>query len=112
MNQDNPSISQIIFENWKYILVIIITSQLAVLFTGTIDYANPIYQNSDLNKYFKMAEAAPGITDDVIRPFVYRILVPWIAGVLPFAISTNFIILNQIGLILLSVSLFVFFKGQ
>lgn len=109
MNNEIQSVKSIIRNNWKYILFLILASQIFIFLTGSIDYTNSEFSNSDFNKYIKMAEASPGINQDVIRPFVYRIIIPWIAGILPFSIFTNFEILNHIALIFLSLSIFIFF---
>ena len=81
---------------------------LLIIFSGTIEYQNPSYSNMDFNKYIEMAKASPGINQDVIKPFVYRIGAPWMAGLLPFSIPTNFLILNSIALIALILSFYFF----
>ncbi len=90
----------------KHLLIILAVTIFVLLFTGQIEYQLPQYKASDLTKYIAMAKASPELNVNIIKPFVYRILAPWIVGLMPFPISTNFLLLNIISLILLS---FVFY---
>ncbi len=92
----------------KHLLVIISVTFIVMIFSGTIDYSNSQYSNADLNKYISMAGASPALDTSVIKPFVYRIAVPWIAGLLPFSISSNFYIINIFSLLALSLSFYYF----
>ncbi len=92
----------------KHTYILIFLTIILIIFSGSIDYQNPSYSNMDFNKYIEMAKASPGISQDVIKPFVYRIGAPWIAGLLPFAIPTNFLLLNSIALIALILSFYFF----
>lgn len=92
----------------KYSYILIVLTIILIIFSGSIDYQNPSYSNMDFNKYIEMAKASPGLSQDVIQPFVYRIGAPWIAGLLPFAIPTNFLLLNSIALITLILSFYFF----
>jgi hypothetical protein len=42
-----------------------------------------------------MAEAAPVLAADISAPYAYRILGPYIVGILPFPIQHNFYILRD-----------------
>jgi len=92
----------------NHIFILIATTLLTLIFSGSIDYTESKYSNSDLNKYITMAEASPGLDTDVIRPFVYRIGAPWVAGLLPFSIPINFYLLNLFALIALILSFYFF----
>lgn len=94
----------------KHFLTIVSVTFFVMIFSGTIDYTNIQYSNADLNKYISMAEAFPGLDNNVIKPFVYRIAVPWIAGLLPFSVSANFYIINSFALLALSLSFYFFLK--
>ncbi len=85
------SIQKLLLENWKYILIIIFSSEILNLFINKIDFINPIYSNSDLNKYFEMAKVSPEITSEVIKPFVYRIVIPWVSELYHFRFLQIFI---------------------
>ena len=82
----------------KHLLIIFAFTFFAVFLSGSINNSDPKYSNADLNKYIAMAEASPALNTDVIRPFVYRIGAPWVAGLLPFSTSTNFYLLNFLEL--------------
>jgi len=92
----------------KHIVILFLVTILTILLSGSIDYTDSSYSNMDMNKYISMAEASPGIETNIIRPFVYRIAMPWLAGVLPFSIPTSFLILNSISLFLLSIIFYLF----
>lgn len=92
----------------KHLLIIFAFTSFALFLSGSINDSDPKYSNADLNKYIAMAEASPGLNLDVIRPFVYRIGAPWVAGLLPFPISTNFYLLNLFALLALSYSFYFF----
>lgn len=87
----------------KHIFIIVAVSIFVLLFTGQIEYQQLQYKNSDLTKYIAMAKVSPELNLTIIRPFVYRILAPWVIGLMPFSIPTNFFLLNTIFLILLSI---------
>lgn len=94
--------------NTKHIVVLFLFTILSIILSGSIDYQNSSYSNMDFNKYMSMAEASPGIETNVIRPFVYRIATPWLAGILPFSIPTSFLIFNSISLFLLAIVFYLF----
>ena len=88
-------------------LVILASTIACMLLSGQVEYWLPENSNMDLNKYLSMAEAFPNFNTTIIKPFIYRIIAPWLAGSLPFTIPINFYLLNFISLILFS---FVFFR--
>jgi len=92
----------------KHIVILFLVTVLSILLSGSIDYSDSSYSNMDMNKYISMAEASPGIETNIIRPFVYRIATPWLAGILPFSIPTSFLIINSISLFLLSIIFYLF----
>lgn len=100
--------SIVIRRKWKYLIFILLFTEILILLTNKIDYLNPIYSNADFNKYIKMAEASPQLTNEIIRPFVYRIIVPWIVGQLPLSTINGFYLINNFALFFLAVSVFIF----
>ncbi len=92
----------------RHSLIIFAFTTFTLFLSGSINYSDTQYSNSDLNKYIEMAEASPGLDTNVIRPFVYRIVAPWVAGLLPFSTSTNFYLLNFLALLALSYSFYLF----
>jgi len=99
---------QNLFENQKkHLLILAIAVTFIFIFVGKIDYSLPQYAEIDNLYYRTMADAAPGFTSDIIHPFVYRILGPWLAGIMPFHNDINFGILMYFSLIALT---FAFYK--
>ena len=92
----------------KYsILVGVVT--LVVLYTyGRIDYQNPDYSTWELHDYRAMAQASPGFTEGVRQPFVYRILGPYLCGMLPMSANDSFLFLSASAALTLSL-LFYFY---
>ena len=89
-------------------MLIFLSAALMILFYGRINISDvPFSDIPDIQNYRLMAEAAPGLDTTVSRNFGYRILSPYIAGLMPFDIDTNFYILT----VLLSLIIpFVFFR--
>lgn len=90
-----------------YLLIFLATS-LMILFYGRIDISqSPFSDIPDIQNYRLMAQASPGLDETVSRNFGYRILMPYIAGLMPFDIDMNFYILT---IILSLIIPFVFFR--
>jgi hypothetical protein len=87
----------------SHIVLILLTLVLVAIITPRIVPAE--HPNMDLNKYRTMASAAPGIADDVPRPFAYRLLGPYMAGLLPIDTDSAFLLIS----LSLSVILLVLF---
>jgi hypothetical protein len=56
---------------------------LSALFFDSIDYTDTQHANMDLHDYRAIAQAAPGLAQEVMAPFAFRIAGPWLAGTLP-----------------------------
>ena len=104
MNQNNNP--KFLDSTSNHIFWIILFTIISIILSGQIDYNSPEYLNIDQAKYRAMAESAPGLNDQVIKPFAFRILGPWLAGLLPFEITVNFFIINFITLLLIPISLY------
>ncbi|MEE9429576.1 MAG: hypothetical protein V3V16_00950 [Melioribacteraceae bacterium] len=98
------------FDNFsiKQLLILLATAIASMLLSGQVEFWLPENSHMDLNKYFGMAEAFPSLNTNIVKPFVFRIISPWLAGSLPFSIPINFYILNFISLILFSFVFFLF----
>ncbi|MDA3875409.1 MAG: hypothetical protein PF795_15790, partial [Kiritimatiellae bacterium] len=68
---------------------------------GWIPYDQAPYSKWDLAAYMRMAEAAPGVAGDVAKPFAFRILGPWLAGIVPGSIPGGFRVLSLVASLLL-----------
>jgi len=94
----------------RYILIFLITALMTVYY-GRIDlsYA-PCSDIPDIQNYRQMALASPGFDETVSRNFGYRILLPYIAGLLPFDVDMSFYIITLIMAFMIPFVLFKFFK--
>ena len=71
-------------------------SALAIFLYGAVPYTEEPYAGMDLRYYRAMAEASPGISSEMPRPFAYRILGPWLVGLLPLPETAAFYALNSV----------------
>ena len=82
-------------------MLVACVSGMAMFTYGRIVYTDPQYRIWDLHDYRTMAEASPSLAQNVRQPFVFRILGPYLAGLMPFSTDTSFLILTlAIGLAL------------
>ena len=88
--------------------IIFLVTLVMIVYYGSIDIsAEPFSDIPDIQNYRQMALASPGLDETVSRNFGYRILLPYIAGLLPFDSDTSFYILT----ILMSLAIpFIFFR--
>ena len=84
---------------------------IAILQAGTIDLHTDKTFAADQQYYRAIADAAPDIDKTVLTPFGYRLLGPWLAGILPFNQQTSFFLLNAVALFLLTFLLFHFINN-
>src|SRR3972149_4003755 len=80
---------------FKYLMLVASVSGIAMFTYGRIDYPDPQYRIWDLHDYRTMAEASPSFAQNVRQPFVFRILGPYLAGLMPFSTDTSFLILTM-----------------
>lgn len=74
-----------------FYLALVCLAVLVVIFLyGQVDYAREPYATWDLASYRRMAGAAPGLASNVVQPFAYRLLGPYIIGLLPVADPVGF----------------------
>ncbi len=80
-----------------------------VILYGQIEYTIAPYANWDLAGYRRMAAASPAIATDICQPAAFRVLGPWLAGLLPVPDPVAFYALSvalSIVLVLLSYHFF------
>ncbi|HER43880.1 MAG TPA: hypothetical protein ENO08_05420 [Candidatus Eisenbacteria bacterium] len=75
---------------------------------GAIDYEAEPYSGMDLAYYRAMSEAAPRLAPEIPRPFAYRILGPYIAGLVPLSDRHAFFLITAAASILLPVVFYLF----
>lgn len=77
---------------------------------GRIEYTQESFAQWDLHKYRAVALASPRIDTSVPRPFIYRPLGPFLAGLLPVETDTSFYLLNVAALLGLVALLYRFLR--
>jgi hypothetical protein len=68
---------------WKYLLVLVLVAAAMLFLYGRIDYTNEAFKDWDSLVYLKMAAASPHLAPDIPRPFAFRLLGPYLVGLLP-----------------------------
>jgi hypothetical protein len=81
----------------RFLTLVLAVAAIMLFLYGRIDYTGELFVRWDLHKYRVIALASPRIDTSVPRPFVYRPLGPFIAGILPLGIDTSFYLLNTIA---------------
>ena len=96
----------------KYLILVGAVTGLMTYIYGNISYQNPEYSQWDLNDYRAMAQAAPGLTNHVREPFIFRILGPYLVGLLPLSIDSSFLILSISSGLGLSILLYSYLSAN
>ena len=92
----------------KYFSWLIILTIVSIFLSGRIQFWMPEYSHMDFVKYKAMAEVSPQISEDIIQPYVYRVLAPWLAGLVPFETEISFYLLTILSLLLIVYLFFSF----
>lgn len=77
-----------------YLGITLIAAALMIFLYGKIDSTDPKLEKWDLVAYRAMALAAPGFDHGVSRPFAYRILGPYLAGLIGGHRDTGIYLVN------------------
>ena len=92
-------------------LLLFFVSSIMIFYYGQIDISVPPHSEiPDIIHYRMMAEASPELSTEVSRNFGYRILSPWIVGVLPMNIDLGFYLFTIMIALMIPLLLFKFFK--
>src|SRR5579883_395639 len=95
----------------KYLLLIYVAAAAMIFLYGRIDRSAQIFSTSpDIRFYRSMAQASPHLATDVPRPYAYRILAPYLAGLLPFADTVAFYFCSIVAFIGLVGILYAFLR--
>jgi len=101
-----------ILQEKKYIIILLFVYILLVITTAKISYKSAPFKTWDLQYYIEMAEYSPSVSLNIPRPFFYRILGPYLVGLLPLSAEKAFyystIILCPFAIILLYILLLSF----
>ena len=86
----------------RRIVLIVSMAALAVFLYGSIDYHSMPYAGMDLKYYRESASLSPSIATGIPKPFCYRLLGPWLAGLFPDDIA-GFRIVTFLSAVLLAI---------
>lgn len=86
----------------RRIVLIVSMAALAVFLYGSIDYHSMPYAGMDLKYYRESASLSPSIATGIPKPFCYRLLGPWLAGLFPDDIA-GFRIVTYLSAVLLAI---------
>jgi hypothetical protein len=93
---------------FRYVLVLSFLTAMMIYFYGRIDYTLKPYCDWDLKLYRSMAQAAPHINSEVTKPYAYRLLGPYLVGILPFSNIRSFCVVDTLLAFSLPLLLFWF----
>jgi hypothetical protein len=86
----------------RRIVLIVSMAALAVFLYGSIDYHSMPYAGMDLKYYRESASLSPSIAMGIPKPFCYRLLGPWLAGLFPDDVA-GFRIVTFLSAVLLAI---------
>ena len=99
--------------NWqapvfRHLLLLILVTIGMIFLYGQIPYTTEPYARWDLYHYRQITAAAPQITGGVQQPFAYRLLGPYLAGLLPLPDATAYYLLTVTAALLLVILTYFF----
>ncbi len=92
--------------------VLIFVSSLFVLSKGIIDVKAPMFADWDFHRYRLIAEASPHFDKHAPPPFAFRILGPYVIGLLPLPDPLAFRIVNSLACVALVVLFYRFLMNR
>lgn len=96
----------------RTLVVLAAATVFLILSRGVIPFDSPVYADFDLHNYRLVAHAAPHLSRDVPAPFAYRILGPYIVGLLPIPDPLAFRIVTSIACLALVILLYKFLMDE
>lgn len=97
---------------YRNVIYLLLLTGVLIFLYGQIAHTVPPYSKWDLVNYRAMAAAAPGLALDLPEPFAYRILGPYIVGLLPLDDATAFYAVSVALSLALSVLFYLFLCAQ
>lgn len=94
----------------KRLAILFFVTVLMLFLYGQIDYTTAPWSTWDLEGYRRMAAVAPAIATDMCQPIAYRVLGPWIVGMLPVSDVAGFHALTVLASIVLVFLSYYFFR--
>ena len=95
-----------------WLVALLLVTAAALWLYGSIDHTVLPYRDWDLRSYLTMAEAAPNLAGGVHQPFCYRLLGPFLVGLLPLPESVAFRWLTTSALLGLAALFYRFLLAQ
>ena len=95
-----------------WLVALLLVTAAALWLYGSIDHTVLPYRDWDLRSYLTMAEAAPRLATGVHQPFCYRLLGPFLVGLLPFPEAAAFRWLTTLALFGLAALFYRFLLAQ
>lgn len=95
----------------RWLLAVLAVTVALLYLYGGIPYEESPYTDWDLASYRSMAQAAPGLSSEVNQPYAYRVLGPYLAGLLPGPDPVGFRLLTLALSLSLAVLLFRSLEG-
>ncbi|MBF0430055.1 MAG: hypothetical protein HQK83_02160 [Fibrobacteria bacterium] len=83
---------------------------LVLLAFGSIDYSSERYVGYDLHTYIRMAESSPALDMSINTPHRFRVLAPWLAGLVPLSVPVAFKTLTMVCLLWACICLYFLFR--
>lgn len=87
----------------KWYAILLLACALIMLSRGRINYSAPAFALWDLHDYRQMAAASPQIAADASPPFAYRLLGPYLVGLLPLSDPTSFLLASDAACLALAI---------
>jgi hypothetical protein len=94
----------------KPAVLLVVTIGMVFLY-GRIDYTAAPYNTWDLASYQAMAAAAPRLATDVCQPPAFRLLGPYVVGLLPVPEPLGFYLLSALASVALALLAYRFFRA-
>ena len=91
-----------------HILILLAATAVMIYLYGNVPYTVEPFRDMDLAGYRQMARASPHLAEGIPPPFAFRLLGPWIAGLLSPADPVGFFVLTVIVSLLIPVLLYIF----
>ena len=91
-----------------HILILLAATAVMIYLYGSVPYTVEPFRDMDLAGYRQMARASPHLAEGIPPPFAFRLLGPWIAGLLSPADPVGFFVLTVIVSLLIPVLLYIF----
>jgi hypothetical protein len=92
------------------LIVVLIVTAVMIFLYGGVDYGAERFAIMDLHNYRAMANASPGIAEEVGKPYAYRLLGPYLVGLLGIPIEQGFYLLTVVSSLVLAVLFYFFLK--